>query len=172
MKNQQNTDLILDRTTLTSRQATLCPDVDLHLEVQVAVVSLLLHQWQHLGFLLLWYSEKQLEHDKTYLHLSGSFIIYHWVQDEPRTQTCDHALTCGLLEMHDVIVDMNVKLEILHYTLCYARLGRKQQEARKNLSSSKLKNHQSAITIGSWIPAGKVRISRHVRTSLTRCSLS
>lgn len=31
--------------------------------------------------------------------------------------------------MHDVIVDMNVKLEILHYTLCYARLGRKQQEA-------------------------------------------
>lgn len=53
MKNQRNTDLILHGATLTSRQATLSPDVDLHLEVQVAVVSLLLHQWQHLGFLLL-----------------------------------------------------------------------------------------------------------------------
>lgn len=49
--------------TLTSREAALCPDVDLHLQVQVAVVSLhvlLLYQGQHLDFLFLRYGENML----------------------------------------------------------------------------------------------------------------
>lgn len=56
VRNQCNHDLNMYGAALTRRQATLRPDVDLHLEVQVAVISLhflLLHQRQHLGFLLL-----------------------------------------------------------------------------------------------------------------------
>lgn len=43
--------MVTGRVTLTGGQVTLCPNVDLHLQVQIAVVSLhllLLHQRQRL----------------------------------------------------------------------------------------------------------------------------